>query len=110
MRTTTPLSHIGQSRNRGLAFRGCIHQMRVPGIAELAKLGIRGGGPLLLALCSSAGALNAQGIIGRVRNEGAGAVVAAEVQLLDAKGNIRARSVTDTAGLFRLVAPIPGRY
>ena len=117
MRTTTPTSHSVPSRNGGHVFSWSNHRLRLQtrfpggsGIARWVEMGIRGGGPLVCMLCSSAAALNAQGIIGKVLNEGAGAVVAAEVQLLDAKGNIRARSVTDTAGLFRLVAPVPGRY
>ncbi len=64
-----------------------------------------------LALMMCVSSVNAQGIIGRVLNEGNGeAVVAADVQLIDLKGLVRARSVSDTAGHFRLVAPVPGAY
>jgi hypothetical protein len=55
--------------------------------------------------------LNGQAIVGRVLDEITGTpVVAADVQLLDAGGSVRGRTVADTAGWFRITAPLPGTY
>src|SRR5262245_4783342 len=52
-----------------------------------------------------------QTIIGKVLDDSNGAPIrVADVQLLDTEGTARARAVSDTAGLFRLVAPVPGKY
>ena len=63
------------------------------------------------ALLLTVRAAGAQTIIGKVLDDASGAAIkVVDVQLLDAQGTPRARAVTDTAGLFRLVAPVPGRY
>ena len=63
--------------------------------------------PLLLA----AQAVSAQSVIGRILEDASGRPIAtADVRLIDRAGAVRASSVSDTAGWFRLVAPIPGRY
>jgi hypothetical protein len=55
--------------------------------------------------------VSGQAIIGKVLNDSNGEPIAvADVQLLDMQGTTRARAVSDTAGLFRLVAPVPGKY
>ncbi|MGH7460302.1 MAG: carboxypeptidase-like regulatory domain-containing protein [Pseudomonas sp.] len=69
-----------------------------------------------LILCSaagllSAGAASAQSIIGQVLDETTGTpVTAAEVVLLDRSGGARGQSLADSAGWFRLAAPVPGHY
>ena len=64
-----------------------------------------------VAVLVCASSASAQGIIGKVLSEQGGeAVTAADVQLIDSKGAVRARSVADTAGFFRLIAPLPGKY
>ncbi len=56
-------------------------------------------------------AIGGQVIIGQVFDETTGtAVRAAEVLLVDGTKLTRARSLADSAGWFRLVAPVPGRY
>ena len=55
--------------------------------------------------------LSAQVIIGQVFDETTStAVRAAEVQLVDGNKQLRARALTDSAGWFRLIAPVPGHY
>jgi hypothetical protein len=70
--------------------------------------------PLVLwipAILLSAQAALGQVIIGRVFDETTGtAVTAAEVILLDRTGAMRAQSLADSAGWFRLVAPVPGPF
>lgn len=62
---------------------------------------------LLLSAQSALG----QVIIGQVFDETAGtAVTVAEVVLVDRAGVLRAQSLADSAGWFRLVAPVPGHY
>jgi carboxypeptidase family protein len=64
----------------------------------------------LIALCLP-GAGAAQVILGQVFDETSGAPVpAAEVVLVDRSGLTRGRSLADSAGWFRLSAPVPGRY
>jgi hypothetical protein len=62
---------------------------------------------LMLAAASA----SAQTIVGRAIDQVTNApVIAAQIELIDRKGDVRARSVTDTSGWFRLSAPEPGRY
>src|SRR5687768_15016685 len=68
---------------------------------------------LVLALLGGATPLPvvAQSIVGRVVDHNTNtAIVAGDVHLLDRTGMVRARSIADTAGWFRLVAPVPGTY
>ena len=56
-------------------------------------------------------AATGQAIVGRVLDETTGTgVTAAHVILLDRTGATRGQSFADSAGWFRLAAPIPGRY
>jgi hypothetical protein len=65
----------------------------------------------LIALLSAARPGVAQVIIGQVFDETSGtAVTAAEVILVDRLGVTHSRSVADSAGWFRLTAPLPGAY
>jgi hypothetical protein len=66
---------------------------------------------LSLLIAASAGGASAQSVIGRVfdvaTNE---ALAGSEVRLLSAGGEVQQRALADTAGLFRLQAPLPGKY
>lgn len=70
----------------------------------------------LLALGVAAASLaplrvSGQAIVGRVFDQVTGTpIVAADVQLVDLSGLMRGRSLADTAGWFRITAPIPGSY
>ena len=69
----------------------------------------------LLALALLGGAtplpVRAQSIVGKVLDHNTNTpIVAGDVHLVDRTGLVRARSIADTAGWFRLVAPIPGTY
>jgi hypothetical protein len=55
--------------------------------------------------------LHAQSVVGKVVDATTGAPIAtAEIQLLDALAAVRAHVLTDTAGAFRIMAPLPGSY
>jgi hypothetical protein len=66
---------------------------------------------ILIAILFSAGKAGAQVLIGRALDNASGMpVTAAEVQLLDREAKVRARTITDSSGWFRVAAPAPGRY
>ena len=53
----------------------------------------------------------AQTIVGRTLDLTTGnPVIAAEIELIDGRGETRARSITDSLGWFRLSSPQPGKY
>ena len=53
----------------------------------------------------------AQTIVGRTLDLTSGnPVIAAEIELVDSRGETRARSITDSLGWFRLSSPQPGKY
>ena len=53
----------------------------------------------------------AQTIVGRTLDLTSGnPVVAAEIELVDSRGETRARSITDSLGWFRLSSPQAGKY
>jgi hypothetical protein len=67
--------------------------------------------PLLVVTLIAAEGVSAQSITGRALDlVTEGPVVAAQIELIDRRGDVRARSVTDSAGWFRLAAPQPGTY
>lgn len=66
------------------------------------------GSFLLIGATQSAAAQLVSGTV--VDQTSQAAIVAADVQLVDPSGAVRARTVSDSAGRFRIVAPLPGVY
>src|SRR5688500_609995 len=64
-----------------------------------------------LILCGALSPAHAQLVHGRVVDAGTmRPIETVSVELIDSAGERRARAVTDTAGAFRTIAPLPGLY